>query len=595
MPTHRTRRPTGRLIAAGALVVGVGAAAGALVPALAAPGAATYTVTTAADAGPGSLRQAITDANDSGGTDRIEFAIPGDGVQTIAVERSLPEISDPVTIDGYSQPGASPNTRSTGSDARFGVEISGGDEVAGNGLVLADGSGGSAVRGLVVNGFTGTVATGNGAGIKVESDGNTIAGNVLGLDADGETAEPNRTAGVLVAGGRENTIGGGSAADRNVVSGNGNRLNLQSPVPIGTAGIYVRGGGSAANTIDINIIGPSATGDPVLTAGSTGPSLVQGNGVLLEGGAQRNVVGATERDDPGNVISGNATRGVWIQQPGTSYNSVSGNRIGTNLAGDGRLPGATNPAAVQDSGIQISGDARYDSVGVGPDRSTEPGFGNEIAYNDNDGVVVGGTQRLATDFTDGHLIRFNTYHDNGGTDDIGIAINGDSGTPEQGLASPFERTPGLGNAPNDRNVTNLDEPTDFDTGPNNENNLVRLDPTTALEGGRAHARGTVNTEPNATFVLDFYANDDPDPSGYGEGEHFVGSTTVRTDVLGNATIDVLLPADDAVTSGTTITANTTKISGGLTSLLPADAGELAGQLTQPPFSTGEFGKNSEVE
>ncbi|MEJ2889874.1 hypothetical protein [Actinomycetospora aeridis] len=594
MATHRTRRPTGRLIAAGALVVGVGAAAGALVPALAAPGAATYTVTTVADAGPGSLRQAITDANDSGGTDRIEFAIPGAGPRTIAVDSPLPEITDPVTVDGYTQPGATPNTRSAGSDAELGVEIAGGDDVAGNGLTLADGSGGSTVRGLVVNGFTGTVATGNGAGVKVESDGNTIAGNVLGLDADGETAAPNRTAGVLVTG-QGNTVGGGAAADRNVVSGNGNRLNLQSPVPVGTAGVYLRGGGARANTVDNNIIGPSASGDPVLTRGSTGPSLVQGNGVIVEAGAQRNVIGATERDDPGNVISGNATRGVWIQLPGTSYNSVSGNRIGTDLEGDGPLPGPTDPAAVQDSGIQISQDARYDSIGVGPDRSTEPGFGNEIAYNDNDGVVIGGTQRLATDFTDGHLIRFNTYHDNGGSDDIGIAINGDSGTPEQGLASPFERTPGLGNAPHDRNVTNLDEPTDFDTGPNNENNLVRLDPTTSLEGGRAHARGTVNTEPNATFVIDFYANDDPDPSGYGEGEHFVGSSTIDTDALGNATIDVLLPADENVTSGSAITASTTKISGGVTSVLPADAGELAGQLTQPPFSTGEFGKNSEVE
>ncbi|MEJ2861551.1 hypothetical protein [Actinomycetospora flava] len=594
MATHRTRRPTGRLIAAGALVVGVGAAAGALVPALAAPGAATYTVTTVADAGPGSLRQAITDANDSGGTDRIEFAIPGAGPRTIAVDSPLPEITDPVTVDGYTQPGATPNTRSAGSDAELGVEIAGGDDVAGNGLTLADGSGGSTVRGLVVNGFTGTVATGNGAGVKVESDGNTIAGNVLGLDADGETAAPNRTAGVLVTG-QGNTVGGGAAADRNVVSGNGNRLNLQSPVPVGTAGVYLRGGGARANTVDNNIIGPSASGDPVLTRGSAGPSLVQGNGVIVEAGAQRNVIGATERDDPGNVISGNATRGVWIQLPGTSYNSVSGNRIGTDLEGDGPLPGPTDPAAVQDSGIQISQDARYDSIGVGPDRSTEPGFGNEIAYNDNDGVVIGGTQRLATDFTDGHLIRFNTYHDNGGSDDIGIAINGDSGTPEQGLASPFERTPGLGNAPHDRNVTNLDEPTDFDTGPNNENNLVRLDPTTSLEGGRAHARGTVNTEPNATFVIDFYANDDPDPSGYGEGEHFVGSSTIDTDALGNATIDVLLPADENVTSGSAITASTTKISGGVTSVLPADAGELAGQLTQPPFSTGEFGKNSEVE
>jgi hypothetical protein len=593
MPTHRTRAPRTRLLVAGALVVGLGGAAGALVPAVAATGPATYSVTTDADAGPGSLRQALTDANASDGADKIVFAIPGGGTHTIHLTSPLPDITSPVTIDGTSQSGAKANSAKAGSNAEPAVAISGGDKTLGNGLTLAEGSDDSTVRGLSITGFTGTVLTGNGAGIKVESADNTIAGNFLGVEPDGETAAPNRTAGVLVAGGKQNTIGGGDAADRNVVSGNGTHLNLQNPVPIGTAGIDIRGTGSTGNTVENDVIGLSASGKQVATGGVTGASLIQGNGVLLEAGAQRNVVGATNQGDPGNVISGNANRGIWIQNPGTSYNSISKNKIGTNVDGDGPVPGATAPSAVQDSGVQISGDARYDTIGVGPEKSTEPGFGNTFAYNDEDGILIGGTERLATDFTDGHLIRFNTYHDNGGQAKTGLAINVDSGTPEQGLGSPFERTPGLGHTPNDKNVTNLDEPTDLDTGPNNENNLPRFDAAT-LENGRAHLTGKMEGEPNATYFLDFYANKNPDPSGYGEGQHYVSTATVKTDLLGTATLDFTLPADAYVTRGVTVTANTTKISGGTTSLLPGNAGELAGQLTQPPFSTGEFGKNVTV-
>src|SRR5262249_46635209 len=63
-----------------------------------------YAVTTTADSGPGSLRQAILEANATPGT--IDFAIPGPGVQTIVPTASLPPIISPVLIDGFSQPGS---------------------------------------------------------------------------------------------------------------------------------------------------------------------------------------------------------------------------------------------------------------------------------------------------------------------------------------------------------------------------------------------------------------------------------------------------------------------------------------------------------
>jgi hypothetical protein len=72
--------------------------------------ASTYTVTTAADAGAGSLRQAILDANVAADADTIQFNIPGAGVHTITPLTDFPMITGPVTIDGYTQPGSSANT-----------------------------------------------------------------------------------------------------------------------------------------------------------------------------------------------------------------------------------------------------------------------------------------------------------------------------------------------------------------------------------------------------------------------------------------------------------------------------------------------------
>ncbi len=85
----------------------------------------TYTVTNTSDSGAGSLRQAILDANGNPGADTIAFAIPGAGVHTIMLTTWLPNATDPVTVDGYTQPGSSPNTLplSQGTNAVLNVEI----------------------------------------------------------------------------------------------------------------------------------------------------------------------------------------------------------------------------------------------------------------------------------------------------------------------------------------------------------------------------------------------------------------------------------------------------------------------------------------
>jgi hypothetical protein len=107
--------------------------------------------------GRGLAAQAILDANANAGPDAIEFAIGASGLQTISPASPLPAITEPVTIDGYTQAGAQPNTDPNGDNAVLLIELDGANAGAGaKGLVL-DG-GGAVVRGLVVNRFGGAAS-----------------------------------------------------------------------------------------------------------------------------------------------------------------------------------------------------------------------------------------------------------------------------------------------------------------------------------------------------------------------------------------------------------------------------------------------------
>src|SRR5438105_15776751 len=81
--------------------------------------AATFTVTTKADSGAGSLRQAILDANGAAGADTITFNIAGSGVQAMSTLTALPAITQPVIIDGYKQPGCKANNLAVGDNAEL--------------------------------------------------------------------------------------------------------------------------------------------------------------------------------------------------------------------------------------------------------------------------------------------------------------------------------------------------------------------------------------------------------------------------------------------------------------------------------------------
>src|SRR3954453_19560206 len=129
-----------------------------------------YVVTNTNDAGSGSLRQAIKDANANLGADFISFNIGGGGARTISPLSALPSITDPVSLNATTQPGFAGKPL---------IEVRG-DKAGTSGVngIRVD-SGSTTVRGLIINRFSGS-----GVSINVRG-GNKIAGNWIGVDNTG--------------------------------------------------------------------------------------------------------------------------------------------------------------------------------------------------------------------------------------------------------------------------------------------------------------------------------------------------------------------------------------------------------------------------
>jgi len=212
--------------------------------------ASTFTVTSTADtdgaacATDCTLRQAINAANSTFGfSHQIEFGIAGKGPHLIQIGSPLPTIiHGHVTIDGYSQAGATANTLAVGDDADLRIVLKPTAHVttAVNGLVLCADT--IIVRGLSILGFEDSgIRVGDGGsagfgpcGAKLPADGSIVAGNFIGLDPDGVTAFGNQD-GVFIDGSANVRVGGIVLADRNVISGNGaSQITTLNPSVAGT-------------------------------------------------------------------------------------------------------------------------------------------------------------------------------------------------------------------------------------------------------------------------------------------------------------------------------------------------------------------------
>ncbi|MGQ9572860.1 MAG: hypothetical protein ACUVX1_02830 [Chloroflexota bacterium] len=216
-----------------------------------------------------------------------------------------------------------------------------------------------------------TISGNRGVGITIRGSANIVQGNYIGTDASGTAAIGNGMEGIWIApGAQDNVIGGSSAEERNVISGND------------LFGLSISGSGATGNVVKGNYVGVDASGTTAL-----------GNrhGVVLTDGPQDNVIGGSAPGE-GNVISANGT-GLLIRGPGTSDNTIIGNYIGTDASGSQPVGNAL--------GIWLLKGAHHNVIG-----GTGSGEGNVIAHNNMAGVQVDGPDSV------GNTIRGNSIHSN---------------------------------------------------------------------------------------------------------------------------------------------------------------------------------------
>jgi len=166
----------------------------------------------------------------------------------------------------------------------------------------------------------GNVISGNGDhGMVVATTGNTIQGNIVGLNAAGSASVTNGNDGIEVSA-SSNIIGGSTAGARNIISGNNN-------VPNTSKGIWIHGG--AGTVVQGNYIGADISGT------SACPNY--GGGISING-SNNNTIGGTSAGQ-GNTIAYNSNSGVIISS--STGNAIEGNSIfgntnlGIDLGGDG--------------------------------------------------------------------------------------------------------------------------------------------------------------------------------------------------------------------------------------------------------------------
>lgn len=516
----------------------------------------TLTVTNTNDSDAGSLRQAILDSNANppppNMTNLIQFNIPGSGVHTIALASSLPEISQPVIIDGYTQSGASANTLTVGDNAVIQIKIDGGTgpnsispmiQLCGNNMCFNGSRGDNCtIRGLSI---VQSVVAG-GTMITVDSNNNLFVGNFIGVDTDGQTVGGITLMQIGQAG---NTIGGTSPAARNVMAANaggfglilndgdntlvqGNYLgiNAAGTAAIGTAGtgidvevgsgVTIGGSTPAAGnvinstnngvviqqvnfffpvsniTVQGNLIGTDATGTAAFHRLNIGILLGLSSNTTIGG----NAPGA------GNVVSGSGNLGILIQGSPTGV-VVQGNKIGTDITG-------MMPLGNAGCGIQVNASPANATIG-----GASSGQGNIIAFNGTNGVFI------ATGST-GWAILGNSIHDNSR---LGITLSACGA-----------------------NTPTLNDHCDTDTGANDLQNYPVIT-SASFSGGNVTLSGAFDSVPNTTFRIEFFSSASCNPSGFGEGQHFLGTTNVTTSGTCAASFGPLtfsLPAGDTVVTAT---------------------------------------------
>lgn len=426
-------------------------------------------------AGGCTLRAAIQEANALAGVDEIRFAIAS-GPQSIIVSSVLPPVTEAAIIDGATQPGF------IGKPL---IELNGA-AVSGDGLTIT--GGGTTIRSLVINRF------GDNGVVLVGGGGNTLEGNIIGLDPTGTIALGNATNGVLVQS-ANNRIGGTVPAKRNIISANRGRAQ--------TGGIKILDAAAFGNVVQGNYLGTDITG--MVKLGN------EGRGVTIDG-ASNNTIGGPE-PGAGNLVSGNYATGIRMLR-GANANLVQGNIVGVNAN--------VTDVMGNDRGVQIRGGANNQVIG------------NGIIGNHLDGVLLfdGSTDNVVA----GNFIAFN------GTGPI-------SDPAEQGFSGVWVIDGARNRVQSNLIVANIglgidngtmgvtpNDPGDTDGFQNfpTLTSAIRTATTTTIAG-------SLSSKPATQFTIQLFASPQCDNTGYGEGRYGISQFTIGTNASGSAAINVVLP------------------------------------------------------
>jgi hypothetical protein len=373
-----------------------------------------------------------------------------------------------------------------------------------------------------------------------ETGSNVVLGNHIGVGADGLTALPNHD-GVYVN--LDNsTVGGSTAAARNVIAGN----YFDGVVVHQTSvGVQVQG----------NYIGFASDGATLRRNGT--------HGVVLEGSSYATVGGSTAgtgnsiayfsygvylvdlplADQPnhviGNLIGTNAGGAAAGGLSGVHVASSYGARVGTPASGNVIADGDTAGVEVQGGGDHL---IEGNVIGLAPDETTPlpNGYGilindstdcttgkNTIAHNTQAGIQIAGASAL------GNTVTFSWIHDNGY---LGIDLGQ------------------WGVTPNDAD--------DSDTGANGLQNFPLI---TAANVDTGEVTVTLTSRPSRTYTIGLYANTSCDPSGHGEGEIYLGGFSLTTNSSG---VGAAVGAEDPFTAGQYLTVTATDNEGNTSEFSP---------------------------
>jgi Right handed beta helix region len=410
------------------------------------------------------------------------------------------------------------------------------DGVVVNGGAIANNIGSTATGTGNVTQTGGNVISGNSEwGVYISDSGtnrNTVQNDYIGTNVNGNGAVPNGFNGLdVVNSAASNTIGGTTAAARNVISG-----NLFEGVLVGLS--------ATENLVEGNFIGTNLNGNVALPNGQ--------DGVYVGLGAVNNTIGSPSAKSSQNfaaynVISGNATNGIKVTDSGTSGTTIAGNFIGTDSTGKFAVPN-------QNDGVFVASGTSGTSIGSG---SSSYANLNVISGNTNNGLELDATVSFVAFTYIGADVTGQKPLGNGGN---GVLINGASGNSFQ--LDVIQDNTGYGiltinGASN--NYIHYDSIYNNALGGISEQGNPSLQPAPVLNSatsinGTTTISGSIVASPslNTQLSLDFYASPASTAPASIQGKTYLGSATVTTDANGNATFTAVLTA--TVPAGQIITA-----------------------------------------